>query len=179
MQLTAEAFGRLFLECRSSFENIAFSYINDSDAAKDIVTDSFMYLWEHRETLEGEDNIKGYLYMCVRARCISHLRKQQTLLKAKNELSDEAKWRIETSLGALSDSGLSDRLYREEILQIFNNELVRMPKLTKDIFLASREEDMTYMQIAARFNVSRRKVTSEIQRALKLLRHSLKDYLCK
>lgn len=70
MQLTAEAFGRLFLECRSSFENIAFSYINDSDAAKDIVTDSFMYLWEHRETLEGEDNIKGYLYMCVRARCI-------------------------------------------------------------------------------------------------------------
>lgn len=53
MQLTAEAFGRLFLECRSSFENIAFSYINDSDAAKDIVTDSFMYLWEHRETLEG------------------------------------------------------------------------------------------------------------------------------
>ena len=109
MQLTAEAFGRLFLECRSSFENIAFSYINDSDAAKDIVTDSFMYLWEHRETLEGEDNIKGYLYMCVRARCISHLRKQQTLLKAKNELSDEAKWRIETSLGALSDSGLSDQ----------------------------------------------------------------------
>ncbi len=54
-----------------------------------------------------------------------------------------------------------------------------MPKLTKDIFLASREEEMTYMQIAARFNVSRRKVTSEIQRALKLLRRSLKDYLCK
>ncbi len=134
MQLTAEAFGRLFLECRSSFENIAFSYINDSDAAKDIVTDSFMYLWEHRETLEGEDNIKGYLYMCVRARCISHLRKQQTLLKAKNELSDEARWRIETSLGVLSDSGLSDRLYREEILEIFNKELVRMPRGRDDIY---------------------------------------------
>ena len=117
--------------------------------------------------------------MCVRARCISHLRKQQTLLKAKNELSDEARWRIETSLGVLSDSGLSDRLYREEILEIFNKELVRMPKLTKDIFLASREEEMTYMQIAARFNVSRRKVTSEIQRALNPLRRSLKDYLCK
>lgn len=179
MQLTAEAFGILFLECRSMFENIAFSYINDSDAAKDIVTDSFMYLWEHRDTIEGEDNIKGYLYTCVRARCISYLRKQQTLIKAKNELSDAARWRIETGLASLSDSGLSEKLYREEIMKIFSRELIRMPKLTKEIFLASREDDMTYQQIAARFNISRRKVTSEIQRALKLLRQSLKDYLGK
>lgn len=179
MQLTAEAFGRLFLECRSSFESIAFSYVNDSDAAKDIVTDSFMYLWEHRDTLEGEDNIKGYLYMSVRARCISWLRKQQTITKAKNEMSDTVKWRIETGISALSDGELSHRVYHSEILDIFRKELVNMPDLTKNIFLSSREDDMTYRQIADKYKISCRKVTSEIQRALKLLRQSLKDYLGK
>lgn len=179
MKLTADDFSRLF-EGRRNFENIAFSYVHDRDAAKDIVTDCFIYLWEHRDKLEGEDNIKGYLYMCVRARCISWLRRQQTASKAHDEMSDIIRLRIETSLNSLSDNELAQKLYHSEISGIFKKELMGMPSLTKEIFLASREEDLTYQQIAARFNVSRRKVTSEIQRALKLLRRSLNDYIgCK
>lgn len=177
MQLTAETFGKLFSEYKGVFDNIAFSYINDSDAAKDIVTDCFMYLWEHRSTLEEDDNIKGYLYMCVRAKCISHIRKRQTVLKIKNELNDVAKWHIESSLCSLSSDILPNMLCHNEILDIFQKELGKLPFLTRNIFLASREQDMTYKEIAEKFNVSHRKVTSEIQHALKFLRHSLGDYI--
>ena len=52
-----------------------------------------------------------------------------------------------------------------------------MPSLTRNVFLASRLEDMAYHQIAEKFNLTVRQVTSEIQRASFLLRTPLKDYL--
>lgn len=45
-----------------------------------------MYLWEHRENLDLDINIKGYLYNYVRTRCISYLRKRKSMLKARDEL---------------------------------------------------------------------------------------------
>lgn len=52
MKNFADTFSRLFLEYRKSFENIAFSYVHDRSAAEDIVTDSFLYLWEHRNDVD-------------------------------------------------------------------------------------------------------------------------------
>lgn len=175
MHLTADKFVKLFLECKGGFENIAFSYVNDPDAAKDIVTDSFTYLWEHRESLEGEDNVEGYLYLCVRARCISWLRKRQAAMKA----TDIMKWRIETGINSLSGNETSDKIFQSEIMGILQKTIMEMPDITRDIFLASREDKMTYSEISGRFGISVRKVTSEIQRALAIIRYALKDYVAK
>ena len=47
--LTSDEFGKFFSEYKNRFVSIAYGYVHDTDIAKDIVTDSFMYLWEHRE----------------------------------------------------------------------------------------------------------------------------------
>lgn len=52
-----------------------------------------------------------------------------------------------------------------------------MPKETRDIFMSSRFEDLTYNEIAEKYGISPRKVKREIQNALEILRTSLKDYL--
>jgi len=59
--LTAEEFDKLFND-KERFIRIAYSYINDMEMATDITTDGFMYLWEHREHLDFDVNIKGYIY---------------------------------------------------------------------------------------------------------------------
>ena len=78
--LTAEEFDRLFND-KERFIRIAYSYINDMEMATDITTDGFMYLWEHRDHLEFDVNIKGYIYNYVRTRCISYLRKRKSIEK--------------------------------------------------------------------------------------------------
>ena len=78
--LTAEEFDKLFND-KERFIRIAYSYINDMEMATDITTDGFMYLWEHREHLDFDVNIKGYIYNYVKTRCISHLRKRKSMLK--------------------------------------------------------------------------------------------------
>lgn len=175
--LTSDEFGVFFSEYKSHFINIAFSYVHDWDIAKDIVTDCFVYLWENRDALNWDQNIKGYVYLRVKSRCISHIREQQALTRAKDELSKTARWKLESSLNSLNNSDLSNKLLQTEILEIFREELSKMPELTRTIFQASRNDDLTYRQIAEKYHLPIRRVTQEIQRALEFLRIPLKDYL--
>lgn len=47
----------------------------------------------------------------------------------------------------------------------------------RDIFLSSRFENLTYNEIAEKYNITPRKVKREIQHVLEIMRTSLKDYL--
>lgn len=92
--LRDDEFDRLFND-KERFIRIAYSYINDMEVATDITTDSFVYLWEHRDHLDFAVNIKGYIYNYVRTRCISYLRQRKSRLKAQSELYKKEQWRIE------------------------------------------------------------------------------------
>lgn len=170
--MTDKEFSRLYGLTRSNYERIAFSYVCDKEDARDIVTDCFLYLWEHRDEVK-DDNVKGYIYLAVRNRCLSYLRSRQSLQKTKEGLSDLMRLRREMALAALLRS---NPLYTDDIIVLFRKALGNMPEMTRKIFSSSREGDLTYRQIALKYNVSVRKVTSEIQLALKILRIALKDY---
>ena len=174
--LTAEEFDKLFSE-KERFVRIACSYVNDIEAATDITTDGFMYLWEHRDKLDIDANIRGYIYNYIRTRCISFLRKRKSMLKAHSELYKKEQCRIESGINTLANEELIGKLFESEIVEIYRRELAKMPMLTRNVFLASRLENMTYYQIAQKFNLTVRQVTSEIQRASLLLRTPLKDNL--
>ena len=155
--LTSDEFGKFFSEYKNRFVSIAYGYVHDTDIAKDIVTDSFMYLWEHREQVNMAENIKGYIYFCVRTRCANR--------------------KLQSSLNSLSSDELSKKLFQSEIIELFSRELAKMPELTRAVYQASRQEGLTYQQIAERYNISTRQVASEMQRAYAQLRVPLKDYL--
>ncbi len=175
--LDSDKFGKFFSEYKGHFIRIAYSYVRDMDVAKDIVTDSFAYLWERCGELTSHDNLKGYVYYCVRNRCNSHLRQKLLHLKVHDELTKTARWEIQAGLDSLSSDEISGRLFQQEVIDIFQKELDRMPARTRKIFQASRQEGMTYQQIADKYGLPLRKVTYEIQSALQHLRRSLKDYL--
>lgn len=174
---SSDEFGKFFSEYKSHFVNIAYSYIHDMDAARDIVTDSFVYLWERRSELTSETNIKGYVYCCVRNKCNSYLRGKITHSKAKDEISKTALTMMQSSLNSLSNDEITQKLFHKEVAAIFQKELARMPQRTREIFEASRNDDLTYQEIAEKYGISVRRVTSEIQSALHILRHALKDFL--
>ena len=163
--LTSDEFGKFFSEYKNRFVSIAYGYVHDTDIAKDIVTDSFMYLWEHREQVNMAENIKGYIYFCVRTRCANHIKEQEVLRRAKNEISKDAYWKLQSSLNSLSSDELSKKLFQSEIIELFSRELAKMPELTRAVYQASRQEGLTYQQIAERYNISTRQVASEMQRA--------------
>lgn len=169
----SDNFGKFFSENNARFVDIAFSYVRDMAAAQDIVMDSFVYIWQRREELTNQNNMRGYAYMCVRNRCYSYLRQ----IDVRGQLGQTDRQLVHSSLESLSRNEIFDKLLGDEVAEIFRSELDKMPARTREIFLASRIEHLTYAEIAERFDIPVRRVTSEIQSALQVLRHALKDYL--
>ena len=52
-----------------------------------------------------------------------------------------------------------------------------MPGLTREVFLASRIGDRTYQEIAMTLGIKERRVATEMQKALDILRKGLRDYI--
>lgn len=172
-----EEFGKLFAEQRKNFVKLAYSFMHSMGEAEDIVNDSFLYVLERRDSILLGAGIKSYLYACVRDRCYMRLRERQRRYAANSLLSRAELLRLEASLSALQDDELTGKMFSSEVYEIFCQELARMPELTRTIYLASRQNNMTHNQIAESFQITTRKVATEMQRALSMLRLSLKDYL--
>ena len=67
--LSHQMFDQLFRQNKRQLFIVAFSYVRDEDVAQDIVNDSFMSIWERRDSIEPT-NLKAYLYRVVRNNCL-------------------------------------------------------------------------------------------------------------
>ena len=60
---------------------------------------------------------------------------------------------------------------------MIDHAIESLPPQCRKIFLLSRDEDMTYTQIAQMIDISENTVKTQIKKALQRMRIALKDYL--
>ncbi len=65
----------------------------------------------------------------------------------------------------------------EQSLAQLKDALMRLPELTRKIFLLSRFDELTYPEIARTLNISTRTVERHMSTAFTALQHSLEDFL--
>lgn len=174
--ITTQEFGRIFSDFKPRFVVIANAYVRDRSLAEDIVNDSFLSFWENRERIPSDANITAYIYRTVCNNCINHLKSRQTKLDIQHQIHTTA-YRMTQHRISTMESCDPDKLFTDEISDILRRQTARMPELTRNVFFASRMEEMTYKEIAERYDIPVRRVTAEIQKALEMLRISLRDYL--
>ena len=56
---------------------LEYSLVHDANTAEDIVHDSFMTIWENRETVQFT-SIEAYLFGVVKKRCLKYRRDRYT-----------------------------------------------------------------------------------------------------
>lgn len=173
--LGEEEFGRLFNKCRIPFTTVANSYVHDAAVAEDLVNDSFVRLWEKRNEILTE-NFEAYLFQIVIRKCLDFLRSEQTQTKIRQDIHHANSRMLMHEINSL-ESCDPGRLYASEVEALFRDCMARMPDITREVFLANRFGNKTYQEIAEELGLSVRRVTTEMQTALQLLRRTLKDYL--
>lgn len=107
---------------------------------------------------------------------IAILRDKAVRLRIEGKIQQQTAKAIETEADVLSEEDASC-LFGNEVADIFRKFMSTMPELTRDIFMDSRFEGLTYNEIAAKYNITPRKVKRDIQKVLEKMRISLKDYL--
>ena len=136
----------------------ALHYVQDVDLAEDIVQDSYASLWEKLQEGDHVLNLKSYLYMMVRNRCLDHLRKKG--------LPTESLKPYDT-YGIIDDDDAQERSQTEARLWTAIDSL---PEKCREVFIMSKRDGLKYEEIAEELGLSVNTVRNQISKALKVLK---------
>lgn len=161
-----KAFEKLFFEFYPSLCVFAGRYISSSDVCEDIVQEVFFNIWKNRKSLKIHSSFRNFLVTSVKNSCTDHIRKQYSHNKY-----------LENRSSATIAPSPMDVYTSNELQEMLQRALDKLPPNICTAFTLSRNKQMTYKEIATEMEVSQKTVESYISQALKTLREELKDYL--
>lgn len=143
--------------------DLSFQILKNQELAEDAIHDVFVNIWNIRKKLDIQISLKGYLKTCVRYECYRVLRYNQ---KTKFVTIDD-----ESSHLICEDNSAIEL---HELQLELNLVLKTLPLKSQIIFNLSREEELSYLEIAERMNLSSKSVEYHISKVLKKLKGVLK-----
>lgn len=158
--------------------DFVYRYVRSSSVSEELVQDLFLNIWIRRTEWEPEGTIRSYLYKSARNRAFDYLKHQKVERNYLEERKIERKWEQESNRADVKQLRFyKEQSVNEELVQAVENALNQLPERRKVIFTLSREEGLTYKEIADVLNISVKTVETQMGRALKILREQLCDYL--
>ena len=135
--LTHESFEQLFHRYEQKLYRIAYSYLRDRDAARDVVHECFTSVWDHRANIETK--VEAYLYQSVKNECLKY-RRNRNLKKAVYEKILMKERCVMDYYTHTIESCNPDEVFSTEILEICRKQIEQMPELRRQIFMAKKFE---------------------------------------
>lgn len=163
-----EAYQSLFEKYYPQLVRFAMVYVKDSDIAEEIVQDLFVKLWIKKDTLKIKSAFKSYLFSAVRNRAFNYFRDKKEYLNVESDLP---------LIDKISSHQDSTNFDFEKLQAAVKSAIEALPEKCRKIFRMSREEELTYKQIAEKLDVSPKTVENQMGIALKKLRESLQPIL--
>lgn len=145
---------------------LCLRYTSDESAAKDLTQDIFLSIWERKITFEDKKSAEQYLSKSAKYQVLNYLRN-----KKNNVPTDENtghKNVIETYRYNPESVYTSN-----ELSEKINSKVDTLPEPAKTIFLLSRHQTLTYLQIAGQMGISVKTVEKHMTRALQSLRTAI------
>jgi RNA polymerase sigma-70 factor, ECF subfamily len=165
--LDQAAFEQLFKSHFVQLCNFASQYVSDMDAARDICQKVFILLWENREQINTDQNVRSYLFTSVKNRCLNYIRDQK---KYRSRILD-------VDIQDIDIAFEEDEMATDELQIKIQKSLDALPEKCRQVFIMSRFEEKKYQEIAIALDISIKTVEAHMSRALRSLREDLKDHL--
>ncbi len=143
----------------------AAGYLQDTDDAQEIVQQVFINMWQNRETINPQGQIRSYLFTSVKNRCLNHIRDRK---KFRSYYLDVE---VELEIPVLE----KDNLLEKDIEKQLAETLDKLPEKCRKVFMLCRFEDMKYKEVARKLDISQKTVEAQMSKALRILREELKD----
>lgn len=156
-----EAFEQLYERHWFQLYQSAFYLLRETGAAKDIVQDIFIWVWENRKDLHIS-NVKAYLKSAVRFKVANYIRSGNIREGFFNEL-------VAITSSELAPSG-DEAAHIKELQRIIHEAILQLPEKCREVYLLSKEEGLSNRQIAERLGISIKTVEAQMTIALKRLR---------
>lgn len=161
-----KALTRLFEKYYQRLCAFAFSILEEFVSVEELVSDVFLKIWEGREHLDIQDP-KAYLFKATKNQALKVLRSRVagkiTIGLGGGALPEEM---------SFHENDPESQLITEENVRNIENLVDVLPPKCRTIFYLSREEQMSYQEIADQLEISIKTVENQMGKALKLLREA-------
>ncbi len=159
------AYKKLFFHFFLGLKSFSFSIIKSNEAAEEIVSDLFMDIWIKRKGLTAIEDLKIYLYTCVRN---NSLRVHQQNKKAAFFSLDEVQVEF-----ASKDENAEMLLLTHELSHKIDAAIDQLPQRCKLIFKLAKDDKLKYKEIAVLLNISVKTIDNQVAAALKKIAEAL------
>ena len=134
--------------------------------AEDIVQNVFMVVWENRKKIDLQYSFSAWLFSIARHQVYNAIRDKVI------QKSFEEKFLLMTEEAEMPQDFEDSK---EQLLTKMEETIETFPPRQREIFKASRFQQMTYKEIALKFGISENTVDTSIRRSLAVLRKTLKQ----
>ncbi len=144
-----------------------YQVVTDAQVAEDLGQEVFFELWRRKDELTINTSLKAYLRRAAVNKTLNYLRDKKI------------KWDDEQELPRIEDAAPStpQNLEAEELQQFIDEAIDQLPEKCRMVFMLSRQDELSYQEIADHLNISIKTVENQISKALKHMRAVLKPYL--
>ena len=134
-------------------------YSHDPQIIEDVLQEVFLKFWENRHSVEIE-HVKTYLFHAAKNQILNYLRNEQNRhYLLENWFSQQQEERHH-----------KDCFDIEKFTSVLNMAIESLPEKCKEIFILSRQKDLSYKQIAELKGISVKTVENQMGIALKKVR---------
>lgn len=143
---------------------IAYNKTGDREVAEELVQESFISLYKHRDSIEENTSIKAYLYVILKNKITDYYRLEVMQQRYADYIVQHA-----------SAEPMSPLVYVEtrELEKILKDAIAALPPKCQEVFRLSRESYLSDKEIAAQMGISVKTVEQHKGKALRLLRGAL------
>lgn len=135
------------------------------ESTLDILQEAFLRVWLNRDRLMEIENFQAWIYKVVSTEALTQIRKELHI-KTKAD-------RLKSSLEGEEQTLTPKHLEISEIKAIVNQAVQRLPHQRRTIYVLSREEGLSPLEIAIKLNISINTVYNTLTVALKSIRQDL------
>lgn len=141
----------------------ALTLAKDEAIAQDILQNVFLKTWERRTRLNITKSLQNYLFRAVYNEFINQYKKRKSDLLLEQKYHDALEKVVNENEASFADKAIKYVI----------SEIQNLPPKCKEVFLLSRKEGLTNMEIASYLNISIKSVEAHINKGFSLLRKRL------
>ncbi|MBN1599483.1 MAG: RNA polymerase sigma-70 factor [Bacteroidales bacterium] len=153
----------------ATFEKIYYLYVkrvfhfakryvyNDTDA-EEIVQEVFTKLWENRHNINPDLSFSGYILTITKNTIFNDNRKK---------VNHQAYCSYVINYLQKNTQNIEDEIIFKDICDLLNDTIEKLPAKRQEIFKLSRQQGLSYKEIAEKLNISEKTIETHMRLALR------------
>lgn len=160
------AYEQVYYHYSDSIRRFLITLTRSEDMAEEITQETFIKIWEKRDSIDSSKNFKTYLYTIARNAALSYFNREQIRTKYSRLVLPEEE-----------DYSSDELIIARETEILIGIAVSRMPKMRRRVFELSRYEGWPNEKIADELHISRSNVYDHLYQATKDIKEVISVFI--